>query len=266
MGKSGQIGRKISSTLSSTGTPSLFLHPAESSHGDLGLLTLGDLIIAISYGGETPELQDMVKFAARKNIPVILLTGSKTSSMDKVASVVLDIGVKIEACPLKLAPTASSTVTLALGDALAMALLKRRGFKEEDFAQFHPGGSLGRRLLTRVQDVMHSGESLALVNETTAMREVLALMTQKEVRGVAGVIDALRLEERYPRKPWREARQLRDRHRIVNLVGVASDFDCRCHRGAGQSSVRWLRGLGRRQREIGHFLRSSQLGLTCVCV
>lgn len=190
MGKSGQIGRKISSTLSSTGTPSLFLHPAESSHGDLGLLTLGDLIIAISYGGETPELQDMVKFAARKNIPVILLTGSKSSSMAKVASVVLDIGVKIEACPLKLAPTASSTVTLALGDALAMALLKRRGFKEEDFAQFHPGGSLGRRLLTRVQDVMHSGESLAIVSETTAMREVLALMTQKEVRGVAGVVDA----------------------------------------------------------------------------
>ncbi len=190
MGKSGQIGRKISSTLSSTGTPSLFLHPAESSHGDLGLLTLGDLIIAISYGGETPELQDMVKFAARKNIPVILLTGSKSSSMAKVASVVLDIGVKIEACPLKLAPTASSTVTLALGDALAMALLKRRGFKEEDFAQFHPGGSLGRRLLTRVQDVMHSGESLAIVSESTAMREVLALMTQKEVRGVAGVVDA----------------------------------------------------------------------------
>lgn len=189
IGKSGQIGRKISSTLSSTGTPSIFLHPAESSHGDLGVVTTGDLIIAISYGGETPELQDIAKYAVRKNIPLILMTGNKNASLAKAASVVLDVSVKEEACPLKLAPTASSTVTLALGDALAMALLKRRGFKEEDFAEFHPGGSLGRRLLTRVEDVMHAGESLALVKESTAMREVLALMTQKEVRGVAGVLD-----------------------------------------------------------------------------
>ncbi len=189
IGKSGQVGRKISSTLSSTGTPSIFLHPAESSHGDLGVVTTGDLIIAISYGGETPELQDIAKYAVRKNIPLILMTGNKNSSLAKAASVVLDVSVKEEACPLKLAPTASSTVTLALGDAVAMALLKRRGFKEEDFAEFHPGGSLGRRLLTRVQDVMHVGESLALVKESTAMREVLALMTQKEVRGVAGVLD-----------------------------------------------------------------------------
>ena len=189
IGKSGQVGRKISSTLSSTGTPSIFLHPAESSHGDLGVVTNGDLIIAISYGGETPELQDIAKYAVRKNIPLILLTGNKQSSLARAANLVLDVGVKEEACPLKLAPTASSTVTLALGDAIAMALLKRRGFKEEDFAEFHPGGSLGRRLLTRVQDVMHSGEALALVKETTAMREVLALMTQKEVRGIAGVVD-----------------------------------------------------------------------------
>ncbi len=189
IGKSGQIGRKISSTLSSTGTPSIFLHPAESSHGDLGVVTTGDLIIAISYGGETPELQDIAKYAVRKDIPLILMTGNKQASLARAAHVVLDVSVKEEACPLKLAPTASSTVTLALGDAIAMALLKRRGFKEEDFAEFHPGGSLGRRLLTRVQDVMHSGEALALVKETTAMREVLALMTQKAVRGIAGVVD-----------------------------------------------------------------------------
>lgn len=189
IGKSGQVGRKISSTLSSTGTPSIFLHPAESSHGDLGVVTEGDLIIAISYGGETPELQDIAKYAVRKSIPMILLTGNKSSILAKAATVVLDVGVKEEACPLKLAPTASSTVTLALGDALAMTLLKRRGFKQEDFAEFHPGGSLGRRLLTRVQDVMHSGEALALVKESAAMRDVLALMTQKEVRGIAGVLD-----------------------------------------------------------------------------
>ncbi len=189
IGKSGHVGRKISSTLSSTGTPSIFLHPAESSHGDLGVVSESDLIIAISYGGETPELQDIAKFAARKSISLILVTGHKQSSLARAAEIILDVSVKEEACPLKLAPTSSSTVTLALGDAIAMALLKRRGFKEEDFAQFHPGGSLGRRLLTRVQDVMHSGEALALVKELTNMREVLALMTQKEVRGIAGVVN-----------------------------------------------------------------------------
>lgn len=189
MGKSGHVGRKIASTMSSTGTPAVFLHPAESSHGDLGVVSQGDVIIAISYGGETPELQDVLKYCARKGLPLIAITGKVGSTLGKAASVTLDVSVEMEACPLNLAPTASSTATLALGDALAMCLLKRRGFKEEDFAEYHPGGSLGRRLLTRVEDVMHVGDALPVVGLDSGMRDVLALMTKKEVRGVAGVVD-----------------------------------------------------------------------------
>jgi len=198
MGKSGQIGRKIASTFSSTGTPSVFLHPAESSHGDLGMLSQNDVIIAISYGGEAVELKDILNFAARKGIPVIGLTGKVDSSLAIASKVVLNIGVSEEACPLGLAPTASSTATLALGDALAMCLLKRRGFREEDFAEFHPGGKLGRRLLTRVEDVMHIGEGFPVVRPDTSMREVIALMTRKEVRGVAGI-----------QRPWMRANLLK---------------------------------------------------------
>lgn len=190
MGKSGHVGRKIASTLASTGTPAVFLHPAESSHGDLGMLSPSDVIIAISYGGETPELKDILHFAVRKGISVIGCTGQIKSSLAQSSTVVLDISVDEEACPLKLAPTSSSTATLALGDALAMCLLRRRGFKEEDFAEFHPGGSLGRRLLTRVEDVMHSGDGFPIVRPETSMRDVIALMTKKEVRGVAGVVDS----------------------------------------------------------------------------
>lgn len=204
MGKSGQIGRKISSTLSSTGSPSVFLHPAESSHGELGVVAKGDVIIAISYRGENPELRDLIQYAARKGIPMIAMCGSDTSSLGKASEVCLDISVDEEACPLGLAPTASSTASLALGDALAMALLKRRGFREQDFAEFHPGGSLGRRLLTRVEDVMHTGEALPVVKPSTPMREVIAQMTQKEVRGVAGVVDD-----------------------AENLVGIVTDGDIR---------------------------------------
>lgn len=189
MGKSGHVGRKIASTMSSTGTPAVFLHPAESSHGDLGMIANGDVVIAISYGGEAHELQDLLKFTARKGIPLIGITGKLTSTLAKASTVALDVAIGEEACPLGLAPTASSTATLALGDALAMCLLKRRGFKEEDFAEFHPGGSLGRRLLTKVEDVMHAGESLPLVKLDTGMREVLTAMTKKDVRGVAGVTD-----------------------------------------------------------------------------
>ncbi len=189
MGKSGQVGRKIASTLASTGRPAIFLHPAESSHGDLGIFGSTDVIMAISYGGETPELKDILNFAARKGLAMIAVTGQPKSRLGVAADVVLDISVTEEACPLGLAPTASSTVTLALGDALAMCLLKRRGFKEADFAEFHPGGSIGRRLLTRVEDVMHSGEAFPLVRFDTGMRDVIAMMTKKEVRGVAGVID-----------------------------------------------------------------------------
>jgi arabinose-5-phosphate isomerase len=204
MGKSGQVGRKIASTMASTGTPAVFLHPAESSHGDLGIVAMNDVILAISYGGETPELKDVMKYAVRKGISLIACTGNMKSSLATSAEVVLDISVEEEACPLRLAPTASSTVTLAMGDALAVCLMKRRGFKEEDFAEYHPGGSLGRRLLTHVEDVMHGGDGLPLVKLDTGMREVLALMTRKEVRGVAGVIDE-----------------------SGNLIGVITDGDIR---------------------------------------
>ncbi len=204
MGKSGHIGRKIASTMVSTGTPAVFLHPAESSHGDLGIIGRKDVIIAISNGGESPELKDILNFAARKGIPVIAVTGQPRSTLGQAAEVVLDISVSEEACPLGLAPTASSTATLALGDALAMCLLKRRGFKEEDFAEFHPGGKLGRRLLTRVEDVMHTGEGFPIVRPETSMREVVALMTKKDVRGVAGVVDE-----------------------NENLIGVITDGDLR---------------------------------------
>lgn len=189
MGKSGLIGRKIAATLSSTGSPSFFLHPAESSHGDLGMVSSDDVVVAISYSGEVPELEALLRYVARKNLALIAITGKVGSTLGKAGNVVLDVGVQEEACPMGLAPTASTTATLALGDALAIAILNRKGFQPEDFAEYHPGGSLGRRLLTRVGDVMHRGEALPIVSLDTPMRDVLAAMTQKEVRGVAGVID-----------------------------------------------------------------------------
>lgn len=189
IGKSGQIARKLSSTLSSTGTPSLYLHPAESSHGDMGVLTKNDLVIAFSYGGESPELAHLLNFLARKDIPLIAFTARGESLLARHAKAVLDISVKEEACPLGLAPTSSSTASLALADALAMAVLKRRGFKKEDFAEFHPGGSLGRKLTLRVKDVMHKGDALPLVSTAEEMKKVISLMTSKDVRGVAGVMD-----------------------------------------------------------------------------
>ncbi len=188
IGKSGQVGRKIASTLSSTGTSSFFLHAAEGSHGDLGMISDNDVVIAISYGGESPELHDLLRFLVRKDIPLIAMTGNSSSSLGQAARVVLNVKVSEEACPLGLAPTASSTATLAMGDALAVAVFKMRGFSEADFAQLHPGGSLGRRLLTRVSDVMHSGEALPLVQTHTPIKQVLSVMTAKDVRGVAGVV------------------------------------------------------------------------------
>lgn len=190
MGKSGQIARKISSTLSSTGTPSVYIHPAESSHGDLGVLSQEDLVFAISYGGESQEMNTILNYVGRKGLTLIVMTGKPKSTLGEAANIVLDIHVEKEACPLGLAPTASSTATLAMGDAIAMAVLKDRGFREEDFAEFHPGGSLGRRLLTRVKDLMHVGEALPLVSSDTELREVISLMTAKDVRGCAGVVNS----------------------------------------------------------------------------
>ena len=190
MGKSGQIARKMASTLSSTGTPSLYLHPAESSHGDMGVITRGDLVIAFSYGGESSEMAPLLNYLARKDIPLIAFTGKGQSTLARAARVTIDIAVREEACPLGLAPTSSSTVSLALADALAMAVLKRRGFAKEDFAEFHPGGALGRKLTLRVKDVMHAGEAMPLVAPDEGMKRVITLMASREVRGVAGVVDA----------------------------------------------------------------------------
>lgn len=189
MGKSGLVGAKIASTMTSTGTPSLFMHPAESSHGDLGVIAANDIVVGISNQGESEELFPILNYLARKGIPLIAMTGNSSSTLAKAAKYVLDTSVKEEACPLGLAPTTSTTVTLAMGDALAMSVLKQKGFKKENYAELHPGGSLGRRLLTKVKDVMHTGEALPLVREEDQMSSVVSLMTSKEVRGVAGVIN-----------------------------------------------------------------------------
>nr|WP_295902246.1 KpsF/GutQ family sugar-phosphate isomerase [uncultured Bdellovibrio sp.] len=189
MGKSGQIARKLASTFSSTGTPAVFLHPAESSHGDLGLVESDDVVMALSYGGESPEFSGILRFVARKGIPLIAITGKPGSSLAKAAQVTLNVHVSEEACPLGLAPTASSTATLAMGDAIAMAVMAEKGFSSEDFAEFHPGGSLGYRLLTRVKDVMHAGDALPTVGLEAPIRQVFSIMTHKDVRGAAGIVD-----------------------------------------------------------------------------
>jgi arabinose-5-phosphate isomerase len=188
MGKSGHIARKVSSTMSSTGTPSIFVHPAEASHGDMGIISENDIVVMISNGGNSVELADMIAYVKRKNITLIAFTANPDSQLGQNADIILDISVEEEACPMGLAPTTSTTVTLALGDALAIGLLVARGFAKEDYAEFHPGGSLGRRLLTKVQDVMHKGTSLPLVKPDTPMKEVISKMTEKDVRGVAGVV------------------------------------------------------------------------------
>lgn len=188
IGKSGQVARKIASTLASTGTPALFLHPAEGSHGDLGVISKSDLVIALSYGGETSELNHILSFLSRNGIFLIALTGKLQSTLAQAAQVVLDVSVAKEACPLNLAPTSSSTATLAMGDALAMAVLEQRGFKAENFAELHPSGSLGAKLM-RIRDIMQTGEALPFVKKETAMKDLLTTMTHQSVRGAAGVLD-----------------------------------------------------------------------------
>ncbi|WP_305046572.1 KpsF/GutQ family sugar-phosphate isomerase [Geoalkalibacter sp.] len=203
MGKSGLICQKIASTMASTGTPALFLHPAEGIHGDLGMLMKGDVVIAISNSGETEEISRILPVIKRMGLPLIAMTGNVRSTLGRAGDVTLDISVKEEACPLGLAPTASTTATLAMGDALAVALLERRGFREEDFALFHPGGALGKKLLLRVEDMMHSGSAIPLVRDDTLLKEALFEITSKKL-GVTGVTDA-----------------------EGNLVGVFTDGDLR---------------------------------------
>jgi arabinose-5-phosphate isomerase len=188
MGKSGLIGNKISATFASTGTPSLALHPAEAIHGDLGRIMKGDVILAISNSGETEEILALAPAIKRLGLPLIAMTGAPKSTLAGMADVHLDVSIREEACPLGLAPTASTTAALAMGDALGMALVERRGFTVEDFAVLHPGGKLGNRLL-RIEDVMHSGEQLPSVGPQTPMKEVLFEMTRKRL-GMTTVLDA----------------------------------------------------------------------------
>ncbi|MCP4335902.1 MAG: KpsF/GutQ family sugar-phosphate isomerase [Gammaproteobacteria bacterium] len=189
MGKSGHIGNKIAATLASTGTPSFFMHSGEASHGDLGMITADDLVIALSNSGETSEITLLLPLLKRLGIPLLALTGKPGSTLARSADIHLDISVSKEACPLGLAPTSSTTATLAMGDALAVAVLEARGFTEQDFALSHPGGNLGRRLLLRVSDIMHSGDAVPLVNTQTTLKDTLLEMTAKGL-GMAGVIDA----------------------------------------------------------------------------
>ncbi len=187
IGKSGLIAKKIASTFASTGTPSLFLHPAEGVHGDLGVLVKDDVLIALSNSGETNELLSMLPLVKRMGIKLISITGNVKSTLAKAGDVVIDLRIKEEACPLGLAPTASTTAALAMGDALAVSLLLKRGFKEEDFALLHPAGSLGRRLL-RVSDLMHTGDGLPLVTVNTSVRDAILEITSKRL-GLTGVVD-----------------------------------------------------------------------------
>jgi arabinose-5-phosphate isomerase len=189
MGKSGHIGGKIAATLASTGTPAFFMHPAEASHGDLGMITGDDVVIALSNSGESPELIAIVPLIKRRGARLIAMTGKPQSTLACAADIHLDAGVAQEACPHNLAPTASTTAALALGDALAVAALYARGFTAEDFARTHPGGALGRRLLVHVRDVMHQGDALPVVRVDTPFKEALLEMTRKGL-GMTAVVSA----------------------------------------------------------------------------
>jgi len=187
MGKSGIICRKLAATMSSTGTPSLFLHPAEAIHGDLGMVTQNDLVVSISNSGATEEILRLLEILSRQGIKLIAMTSYPESPLAKAADLHLDLGVRNEACPLNLAPTASTTASLALGDALALTVAERKGFKEEDFARFHPGGKLGKKFL-KVSDLMHSGDEIPVVNADTVMKDVIYEMSRKGL-GLATVLD-----------------------------------------------------------------------------
>ncbi len=188
MGKSGHIGNKIAATLASTGTPSFFVHPGEASHGDLGMITRADVVIALSNSGETSEVLSILPLIKRMKAPLISITGNPDSTLSRCADANLNVTISQEACPLGLAPTSSTTATLVIGDALAIALLEARGFSAEDFAFSHPGGSLGRRLLLKVSDIMHSGDDIPMVSDSTMLREALMEVTHKRL-GMTTVVN-----------------------------------------------------------------------------
>jgi len=187
LGKSGHVGNKIAAPLASTGSPSFFVHAAEARHGDMGMITKKDVILAISNSGETEEITSLLPRIKRLDLPLITMTGNRNSTLAKAATVNLDISIEKEACPLNLAPTASTTAALAMGDALAVVLLSKRNFKEEDFANFHPGGALGKRLLVRVTDIMHTGDALPKVEHDTPISDGLLEMSQKSL-GITAVV------------------------------------------------------------------------------
>lgn len=216
IGKSGLIARKIASTFSSTGSPSVFLHPAEAAHGDLGIMTRNDVLIAISQSGKSQELQLVVGYAKRIGIPIIFFTGHLTSELAEQSDFCINTSVLQEACPLGLAPTASSSVSLALGDALAMAVLSQKGFTADHFRQLHPAGGIGQKL-QRVSDLMHSGDSLPLIDKDSTLKEVLILMSRGDVRGACGVVDHL-----------------------GHLVGIVTDGDLRRRLQLGELSMNLL--------------------------
>ncbi|NVJ58899.1 MAG: KpsF/GutQ family sugar-phosphate isomerase [Gammaproteobacteria bacterium] len=189
MGKSGHIGSKIAATLASTGTPSFFVHPGEASHGDLGMITKEDVVLALSNSGETEEITGILPVIKRKDVPLISMTGRSHSTLATLADVNLDTSVEKEACPLNLAPTASTTTALVMGDALAVALLDARGFSPDDFALSHPGGSLGRKLLLKVEDIMHKGDDIPFVQNTVVLKQALLEMTHKRL-GMTTIVDS----------------------------------------------------------------------------
>ncbi len=240
MGKSGLIGRKISATFSSTGTPSFFLHPAEALHGDLGMLARGDAMLAVSYGGETQEIIQLLEALKRLEMPLVILTGDPKSTLAEASDVVLDVSVKEEACSLNLAPTASTTVAMAVGDALAVSLLEGRNFKHDDFAALHPAGRLGKKLL-RVEHLMHSGDALPHVSANAPMPDVFHEMSAKGL-GMTTVVDS-----------------------DGRLAGILTDGDLRRlmekHRGA-VLEMRAADGMTKNPQTIGpHVLASEALNL-----
>ena len=188
VGKSAHVGRKIAATLASTGTPAFFVHAAEAAHGDLGMITTEDVVVAVSYSGTTNELLTIIPVLKREGVRLISITGNPQSALAKASDVALDIGVRSEACPLNLAPTSSTTATLALGDALAVALMHEKGFTKEDFARSHPGGALGRRLLTHVRDIMRAGSDVPSVREGTSVLDAVREITKKHI-GMTAVVD-----------------------------------------------------------------------------
>ncbi len=204
MGKSGYVARKIASTMASTGTPAFFIHPAEASHGDLGMILPSDAVLALSYSGETKELEAIIRYTSRKGIPLIAITQKSESALAKEATVTLLLPSVPEACPNGLAPTTSSTMMMALGDALAVTLLTKKGFSKEDFKAFHPGGDLGNKL-KRVKEIMHKGKALPLIEETASMEEAIQIMTTKGF-GCVGILDG-----------------------AGKLIGIITDGDLRRH-------------------------------------